>query len=110
MDVPYDADVADVSKFKNRVIEAKSVAIEHDAVTSISTNDTITTGRDRDVAVGGEGADTITMGEGDDIALGGSANLVLEHNIPLGVFTPNTEIALDQHTIDTTRWKERWNT
>ncbi|WP_290737932.1 calcium-binding protein [Fibrobacter sp. UBA3718] len=103
MDVPYDADVADVSKFKNRVIEAKSVAIEHDAVTSISTNDTITTGRDRDVAVGGEGADTITMGEGDDIALGGSANLVLEHNNPLGVFTPNTEIALDQHTIDTTQ-------
>ncbi|WP_290734503.1 MULTISPECIES: LEPR-XLL domain-containing protein [unclassified Fibrobacter] len=103
MDVPYDADVADVSKFKNRVIEAKSVAIEHDAVTSISTNDTITTGRDRDVAVGGEGADTITMGAGDDIALGGSANLVLEHNNPLGVFTPNTEIALDQHTIDTTQ-------
>ena len=103
MDVPYDADVADVSKFKNRVIEAKSVAIEHDAVTSISTNDTITTGKDRDVAVGGEGADTITMGAGDDIALGGSANLVLEHNNPLGVFTPNTEIALDQHTIDTTQ-------
>ncbi|WP_143151965.1 calcium-binding protein [Fibrobacter sp. UWR3] len=103
LDVPFDADVPNVSEYKNRVIEAKSVAIEHDAVTSISTNDTITTGKDRDVVVGGEGADDITMGAGDDIALGGSANLVLEHNNPLGVFTPNTEIALDQHTINTTQ-------
>ena len=102
LDVPFDADVPTVSEYKNRVIEAKSVAIEHDAVTTISTNDTITTGKDRDVVVGGEGADDITMGAGDDIALGGSANLMLEHYNPLGVFSPNTEIVLDEHTIDTT--------
>ena len=101
LDVPYAVDEI-ISDYANRVIGAESLSIAQDAVTTISTNDTITTGKDRDVVVGGEGADTITTGAGDDIALGGSANLVLEHNNPLGVFTPNTEIVLDQHTIDTT--------
>ena len=41
------------------------------------------------------------MGDGDDIALGGNANLIVEHNNPVGVFTPNTEIVLDQHSINT---------
>ena len=101
LDVPFDADVPNVADYANRVIEAKSMAIADDAVTAISTEDTIVTGKDRDVAVGGEGSDTITMGDGDDVAIGGSANLVLEHNNPLGVFTPNVEIALDQHTVNT---------
>ncbi|MBR4784837.1 MAG: calcium-binding protein [Fibrobacter sp.] len=106
LDMPYDADVPDLSKYQNRVVDAKSVAIAEDAVTTISTDDTIFTGKDRDVVVGGEGADTIKMGAGDDIALGGSANLMLEHNNPLGVFTPNTELTLEQHTIDTSLYKD----
>ena len=101
LDVPYAVD-ENISDYANRVIGAESLSIAQDAVTTVYTGDTIVTGKDRDVVVGGEGADTITTGAGDDIALGGSANLVLEHNNPLGVFTPNTEIVLDQHTIDTT--------
>lgn len=99
LDIPFAEDEV-LTDYQNRVTEAKSIAIDQAAVTKISTEDTITTGKDRDVVVGGEGKDTITMGDGDDVAVGGSANLIVEHNNPLGVFTPNTEIALDQHTIN----------
>ena len=99
LDIPFAEDEV-LTEYQNRVTEAKSIAIDQAAVTKISTEDTITTGKDRDVVVGGEGKDTITMGDGDDVAVGGSANLIVEHNNPLGVFTPNTEIALDQHTIN----------
>lgn len=102
LDVPYAANES-ISDYKNRVIEAKSIAVENNAVTHISTEDTIITGKDRDVVVGGEGSDTIITGAGDDVVLGGSANLMVEHNNPIGVFTPNVEIVLDQHTIDTTK-------
>ena len=100
LDIPYAAD-ENLANYKNRAIEAKSVAIDSDVVKMVSTDDTIITGKDRDVVVGGEGGDTIETGLGDDVALGGSANLMVEHNNPLGVFTPNTEIVLDQHTINT---------
>lgn len=99
LDIPFAEDEV-LTDYQNRVTEAKSIAIDQAAVTKIKTEDTITTGKDRDVVVGGEGKDTITMGDGDDVAVGGSANLIVEHNNPLGVFTPNTEIALDQHTIN----------
>ena len=99
LDIPFAEDEV-LAEYQNRVTEAKSIATDQAAVTKISTEDTITTGKDRDVVVGGEGKDTITMGDGDDVAVGGSANLIVEHNNPLGVFTPNTEIALDQHTIN----------
>lgn len=100
VDVPYAVNER-LNNYQNRVIEAKSIAIDQTAVETIETKDTIITGKDRDVVVGGEGSDTIRMGDGDDIAIGSSANLLLEHNNPLGVFTPNTEIVLDQHTINT---------
>lgn len=100
IDVPYAVNER-LNNYQNRVIEAKSIAIDQTAVETIETKDTIITGKDRDVVVGGEGKDTIRMGDGDDIAIGSSANLLLEHNNPLGVFTPNTEIVLDQHTINT---------
>ncbi len=99
LDVPFATD-ENIANYRNRVIEAKSVAIDQGVVTRVSTNDFIQTGKDRDVVVGGEDGDTIITGLGDDVALGGSANLMVEHNNPLGVFTPNTEIVLDQHTID----------
>ena len=99
LDVPFATD-ENIADYRNRVIEAKSVAIDQGVVTRVSTNDFIQTGKDRDVVVGGEDGDTIITGLGDDVALGGSANLMVEHNNPLGVFTPNTEIVLDQHTID----------
>ncbi len=100
LDIPYAAD-ENIADYKNRVIEAKSVAVDNDVAEAVSTEDTIKTGKDRDVAIGGEGSDNFTMGDGDDIALGGNANLIVEHNNPVGVFTPNTEIVLDQHTINT---------
>ena len=100
LDIPYAAD-ENIADYKNRVIEAKSVAVDNDVAKAVSTDDTINTGKDRDVAIGGEGSDNFTMGDGDDIALGGNANLIVEHNNPVGVFTPNTEIVLDQHTINT---------
>ena len=99
LDIPFATD-ENIADYRNRVIEAKSVAIDNSVVKKVSTDDTIITGKDRDVVVGGEGADNIKTGLGDDIALGGSANLIVEHNNPVGVFTPNTEIVLDQHTID----------
>lgn len=100
LDIPYAAD-ENIADYKNRVIEAKSIAVDNEVAKAVSTDDTIKTGKDRDVAVGGEGFDNFTMGDGDDIALGGNANLIVEHNNPVGVFTPNTEIVLDQHTINT---------
>ncbi len=99
LDVPFASD-ENIQNYKNRVIEAKSVAVADKVAEAVSTKDMIITGKDRDVVVGGEGADTIKMGDGDDVALGGNANLIVEHNNPVGVFTPNTEIVLDQHTID----------
>ena len=100
IDVPYAVDEK-MADYKNRVVEAESVAIADNVVKKLSTDDIIDTGKDRDVVVGGEGSDNITTGSGDDIAIGGSANLMVEHNNPLGVFTPSVEIVLDQHTIDT---------
>lgn len=100
LDQPFASD-ENIQDYKNRVIEAKSVAVDNDVAKAVSSVDTIDTGKDRDVAVGGEGGDTFFMGDGDDIALGGNANLIVEHNNPVGVFTPNTEIVLDQHTINT---------
>lgn len=100
IDVPYAVDEK-MADYKNRVVEAESVAIADNVVKKLSTEDIIDTGKDRDVVVGGEGSDNITTGSGDDIAIGGSANLMVEHNNPLGVFTPSVEIVLDQHTIDT---------
>lgn len=100
IDVPYAVDEK-MADYKNRVVEAEAVAIADNVVKKLSTDDIIDTGKDRDVVVGGEGSDNITTGSGDDIAIGGSANLMVEHNNPLGVFTPSVEIVLDQHTIDT---------
>ena len=100
IDVPYAVDEK-MADYKNRVVEAESVAVADNVVKKLSTDDIIDTGKDRDVVVGGEGSDNITTGSGDDIAIGGSANLMVEHNNPLGVFTPSVEIVLDQHTIDT---------
>ena len=100
LDIPYAAD-ENIADYKNRVIEAKSIAVDNEVAKAVSTDDKIFTGKDRDVAVGGEGSDKFTMGDGDDIALGGNANLIVEHNNPVGVFTPNTEIVLDQHSINT---------
>ena len=100
LDVPFASD-ENIADYKNRVIEAKSIAVDDDVVKAVSTEDYIETGKDRDVVVAGEGADDIRTGAGDDVVLGGSANLIVEHNNPVGVFTPNTEIVLDQHTINT---------
>ena len=100
LDIPYASDEK-IQDYKNRVIEAKSVAVDNEVAKAVNSVDTIDTGKDRDVAVGGEGGDNFIMGDGDDIALGGNANLIVEHNNPVGVFTPNTEIVLDQHTINT---------
>ena len=100
LDQPFASD-ENIQDYKNRVIEAKSVAVDNDVAKAVSSVDTIDTGKDRDVAVGGEGGDKFFMGDGDDIALGGNANLIVEHNNPVGVFTPNTEIVLDQHSINT---------
>ncbi len=100
LDVPFASD-ENIADYKNRVIEAKSIAVDDDVVKAVSTEDDIETGKDRDVVVAGEGADDIRTGAGDDVVLGGSANLIVEHNNPVGVFTPNTEIVLDQHTINT---------
>lgn len=100
LDIPYSSE-ENLPDYKNRVIEAKSKDVGS-LVNSVLTNDIIDTGKDRDVVVGGEDGDKITTGSGDDIAIGGGANLILEHNNPVGVFTPNTEIVLDQHTIDQT--------
>ena len=67
----------------------------------IEMGDTILTGKDRDVIVGGDFGDTITMGDGDDVALGDNASIILEHNNPVGVFAPSVEIMLEQHTVTT---------
>ncbi len=100
IDVPYAVN-DNLTDYANRVIDASSIALTDKAVKAIETKDKIYTGKDRDVVVAGEGADTIETGIGDDIAIGGSANLMVEHNNPIGVFTPNTEIVLNQHTVNT---------
>ncbi|WP_405339384.1 hypothetical protein [Fibrobacter sp.] len=100
IDVPYAVN-DNLTDYANRVIDASSIALTDKAVKAVETKDKIYTGKDRDVVVAGEGADTIETGIGDDIAIGGSANLMVEHNNPIGVFTPNTEIVLNQHTVNT---------
>ena len=51
--------------------------------------------------MGGEDSDTIRTGAADDVVIGDNANLMVEHNNPIGVFAPSNEITLDEHTIDT---------
>ncbi|OWV06607.1 hypothetical protein B7992_14830, partial [Fibrobacter sp. UWH1] len=93
----------------NRAVEAQSIHIDGNAVEipldgdgkPVEMGDTILTGRDRDVIVGGDFGDTITMGDGDDVAIGDNASIILEHNNPIGVFAPSVEIMLEQHSVNT---------
>ncbi|SHK36441.1 Ca2+-binding protein, RTX toxin-related [Fibrobacter sp. UWH4] len=99
-DIPYGVG-EHINDFQNRVVSANSMAIKHDDAVKVDTRDIIYTGKDRDVVVGGEDADTIKTGAADDVVVGDNANLMMEHNNPIGVFTPSNEITLDDHTIDT---------
>ena len=108
IDTPF-ARNENLADYANRAIEAESIHYDGAAVEipldendePVEMGDTILTGRDRDVIVGGDFGDTITMGDGDDVALGDNASLILEHNNPVGVFAPSVEIMLEQHTVTT---------
>lgn len=108
IDAPF-ARNENLADYANRAIEAESMHFDGAAVEipldendePIEMGDTILTGKDRDVIVGGDFGDTITMGDGDDVALGDNASLILEHNNPVGVFAPSVEIMLEQHTVTT---------
>ncbi|WP_139261206.1 calcium-binding protein [Fibrobacter sp. UWOV1] len=108
IDAPF-ARNENLADYANRAIEAESMHFDGAAVEipldendePVETGDTILTGKDRDVIVGGDFGDTITMGDGDDVALGDNASLILEHNNPVGVFAPSVEIMLEQHTVTT---------
>jgi hypothetical protein len=106
IDAPF-ARNENLADYANRAIEAESVHFDGEAVEipldendePVEMGDTILTGKDRDVIVGGDFGDTITMGDGDDVALGDNASLILEHNNPVGVFAPSVEIMLEQQKI-----------
>ncbi len=108
IDTPF-ARNENLADYANRAIEAESMHFDGAAVEipldendePVETGDTILTGKDRDVIVGGDFGDTITMGDGDDVALGDNASIILEHNNPVGVFAPSVEIMLEQHTVTT---------
>ncbi|MCQ2104647.1 MAG: hypothetical protein MJZ26_02540 [Fibrobacter sp.] len=108
IDLPF-ARNENQADYANRAVEAQSIHIDGNAVEipldrdgkPVEMGDTILTGRDRDVIVGGDFGDTITMGDGDDVALGDNASLILEHNNPVGVFAPSVEIMLEQHSVNT---------
>ncbi|MDD5942645.1 calcium-binding protein [Fibrobacter sp.] len=108
IDAPF-ARNENLADYANRAIEAESMHFDGAAVEipldendePIEMGDTILTGKDRDVIVGGDFGDTITMGDGDDVALGDNASIILEHNNPVGVFAPSVEIMLEQHTVTT---------
>ena len=108
IDTPF-ARNENLADYANRAIEAESMHFDGAAVEipldendePVEMGDTILTGKDRDVIVGGDFGDTITMGDGDDVALGDNASLILEHNNPVGVFAPSVEIMLEQHTVTT---------
>ena len=108
IDAPF-ARNENLADYANRAIEAESIHYDGAAVEipldendePVEMGDTILTGKDRDVIVGGDFGDTITMGDGDDVALGDNASLILEYNNPVGVFAPSVEIMLEQHTVTT---------
>jgi Ca2+-binding RTX toxin-like protein len=108
IDTPF-ARNENLADYANRAIEAESMHFDGAAVEipldendePVEMGDTILTGKDRDVIVGGDFGDTITMGDGDDVALGDNASLILEYNNPVGVFAPSVEIMLEQHTVTT---------
>jgi Ca2+-binding RTX toxin-like protein len=108
IDAPF-ARNENLADYANRAIEAESIHYDGAAVEipldendePVEMGDTILTGKDRDVIVGGDFGDTITMGDGDDVALGDNASIILEHNNPVGVFAPSVEIMLEQHTVTT---------
>ncbi|MBQ9226503.1 MAG: calcium-binding protein [Fibrobacter sp.] len=108
IDTPF-ARNENLADYANRAIEAESIHYDGAAVEipldendePVEMGDTILTGKDRDLIVGGDFGDTITMGDGDDVALGDNASLILEHNNPVGVFAPSVEIMLEQHTVTT---------
>ena len=108
IDAPF-ARNENLADYATGAIEAESMHFDGAAVEipldendePVEMGDTILTGKDRDVIVGGDFGDTITMGDGDDVALGDNASLILEHNNPVGVFAPSVEIMLEQHTVTT---------
>ena len=95
LDIPFAGDEK-IGNYRNRVITAESVAMTADNVAKGAV-DTIVTGKDRDVVVGGEGIDNVYSGAGDDVVVGDRASLMVEHNNPVGVFSQNVEIVLEDN-------------
>ena len=95
LDIPFAGDEK-IGDYRNRVITAESVAMTADNVAKGAV-DTIVTGKDRDVVVGGEGIDNVYSGAGDDVVVGDRASLMVEHNNPVGVFSQNVEIVLEDN-------------
>jgi Ca2+-binding RTX toxin-like protein len=95
LDIPFAGD-ENVADYRNRVITSESVAMT-DGNVAKGAGDTIVTGKDRDVVVGGEGIDEVYSGAGDDVVIGDRASLKVEHNNPVGVFSQNVEIVLEDN-------------
>ena len=95
LDIPFAGD-ENIVDYRNRVITSESIAMT-DGNVAKGAGDTIVTGKDRDVVVGGEGIDEVYSGAGDDVVIGDRASLKVEHNNPVGVFSQNVEIVLEDN-------------
>ncbi|NLB64736.1 MAG: hypothetical protein GX801_11655, partial [Fibrobacter sp.] len=99
LDIPYAAD-ENIMDYGNKITEAISIPGSLNGDAEFLTNDVIFTGKDRDVVIGGDGSDAIHTGHGNDVAIGDNAHIRFHNLTPVGVFSPNAEIVLDQHTIN----------
>ncbi|MFA6623117.1 MAG: hypothetical protein WCS54_03310, partial [Fibrobacteraceae bacterium] len=101
LDIPYGVNELPAD-YRNKVVTADSMAASFTGSTAAAdSNDFITTGRNQDTVIGGNGSDAIDTGVGDDVAVGDNADVEMTDYNPVGVRIPDTEIILDQLTINT---------
>jgi hypothetical protein len=99
LDIPYGiTDNAAIAQ--NKAYEATADKTVYNAGNATSQNDFIVTGRNQDIAVGGNGSDMIDSGVGDDVVIGDNAQIEMVDYNPIGVRIPLNLKILDATSTD----------
>ena len=103
VDVPFGFDAnpnTTVNPLQNKTYEAVSDTTSFNAGTVASQSDWISTGRNQDIVLGGNGADSIDSGAGDDVVLGDNGQIEMTDFNPIGVRQPLNLNILDAKSAD----------
>lgn len=97
LDIPFGTD-DQIQYAQNKVYTASSIVDSFVPNATVeSQSDYISTGRNQDVVMGGNGNDAIDSGVGADVVMGDNAKLEMVDNNPIGVRVPQAMKLLDKN-------------